>query len=99
MSSTTGQTGGRVICAWCKRDMGPAQTELDTHGCCLGCLRLALREMDERLSAFAQGQEAKGQPGRGDPEARRQEALPGRNGRQGQRERRVAANQRRTEAV
>lgn len=49
---------GRVICAWCKGDMGEAETKLDTHGCCLGCLKLALREVDERLSAFGQGQEA-----------------------------------------
>jgi len=49
---------GRVICAWCKGDMGEAETDLDTHGCCLGCLKLALREVDERLSAFGQGQEA-----------------------------------------
>lgn len=51
---------GRVICAWCKGDMGEAETELDTHGCCLRCLKLALREVDERLSAFGQGQEAGG---------------------------------------
>ena len=38
--------------------MGEAETDLDTHGCCLGCLKLALREVDERLSAFGQGQEA-----------------------------------------
>jgi len=49
---------GRVICAGCKGDMGEAETELDTHGCCLKCLELALREVDERLSAFGQGQEA-----------------------------------------
>lgn len=51
---------GRVFCAWCTGDMGEAETELDTHGCCLKCLKLALREMDERLSAFGQGQEAGG---------------------------------------
>ncbi|MCK4299403.1 MAG: hypothetical protein KAX80_07715 [Planctomycetes bacterium] len=56
---------GRVICAWCKGDMGQAETELDTHGCCLGCLKLALREVDERLAAFGQGQEAGRQKGRG----------------------------------
>ena len=49
---------GRVICAWCNKDMREAETELDTHGCCLKCLKLALREMDERLSAVGQGQEA-----------------------------------------
>jgi len=46
---------GRVICAWCKGDMGEAQTELDTHGCCLKCLALALREVDERLAAVGHG--------------------------------------------
>jgi len=54
---------GRVICAWCKKDMGEAETELDTHGCCLGCVKLALREVVERLAAFGQGQEG-GQSGR-----------------------------------
>ena len=28
---------GRRICAWCKADMGPAQTELNTHGICDKC--------------------------------------------------------------
>ena len=56
---------GRVICSWCKGDMGEAETELDTHGCCLKCLKWALREVDERLAAFEQGREARGQKGRG----------------------------------
>jgi len=56
---------GRVICAWCKGDMGEAETELDTHGCCLGCLKLALREVDERLAAFGQGQAAVAASSRG----------------------------------
>jgi len=45
--------------------MGEAETELDTHGCCLKCLKWALREVDERLAAFEQGREARGQKGRG----------------------------------
>jgi len=49
---------GRVICAWCGKDLREAETELDSHECCLPCLKLALREVDERLSAFGQGQEA-----------------------------------------
>jgi len=57
MSRVNERKRGRVTCAWCKGDMGEAKTGLDTHGCCLGCLKSALREMDERLSAFGQGQE------------------------------------------
>jgi len=51
---------GRVICSWCGKDMGEAETELDTHGCCLGCLKLALREVDERLAAVGHGLAAGG---------------------------------------
>lgn len=58
MSRVSEGKKGRVICAWCKGDMGEAETELDTHGCCLGCLKLALQEVDERLSAFGQGRQA-----------------------------------------
>lgn len=58
MSRVSERKKGRVICSWCDGDMGEAETELDTHGCCLGCLKLALREVDERLAAFGQGQEA-----------------------------------------
>ena len=28
---------GRRICAWCKKDMGPAGTEMDSHGMCKDC--------------------------------------------------------------
>jgi len=59
------QKKGRVICAWCNKDMGEAETALDTHGCCLRCLKLALRELDERLCAYEQGREAGRQKGRG----------------------------------
>jgi hypothetical protein len=28
---------GRIICAWCKRDLGPYSGEGDTHGICADC--------------------------------------------------------------
>ena len=28
---------GRRICAWCKKDMGAAETPEDTHGMCPDC--------------------------------------------------------------
>ena len=28
---------GRFICAWCKTDLGPAQTDEDSHGVCGEC--------------------------------------------------------------
>ncbi len=35
---------GRRICAWCKKDLGPAETEEDTHGMCEECLAKFLKE-------------------------------------------------------
>jgi hypothetical protein len=28
---------GRRICAWCKKVLGPSQTDQDTHGICEEC--------------------------------------------------------------
>lgn len=28
---------GRIICSWCGKDMGPASTDMDTHGICSTC--------------------------------------------------------------
>ena len=61
MSRVSERKKGRVFCAWCDKDMGEAETALHTHGCCLSCLKLALRELDERLSAYEQGREARRQ--------------------------------------
>lgn len=36
---------GRRICAWCKKDLGPAETERDTHGMCEECLAKTLADM------------------------------------------------------
>jgi hypothetical protein len=35
---------GRRICAWCKKDMGGAETEQDTHGMCEECLARVKKE-------------------------------------------------------
>jgi len=59
MSRVSEGKKGRVICAWCKGDMGEAETVLDTHGCCLKCVKSALREVDERLSAHEHAQAVK----------------------------------------
>lgn len=58
------QKKGRVICAWCKRDLGEAETEMDTHGCCLLCLTRERAKLDEMFSAFEQAQEARTRAGR-----------------------------------
>ena len=29
----------RMICAWCDADLGPSDTELDSHGICEPCRR------------------------------------------------------------
>lgn len=28
---------GRRICSWCKKDMGPVETEMDSHTICEEC--------------------------------------------------------------
>ncbi len=35
----------RRICAWCGEDLGPSNTEYDTHGLCCGCLKIQLEEV------------------------------------------------------
>ena len=35
---------GRRVCAWCKKDMGPADTEQDTHGICEDCATKFFKE-------------------------------------------------------
>ncbi len=37
---------GRRICAWCKKDLGPAESEGDTHGICEECLAKVRKEME-----------------------------------------------------
>lgn len=37
---------GRVVCAWCKLDMGPATTEQDTHGLCVPCAEKLLKDYE-----------------------------------------------------
>ena len=32
---------GRVICSWCGKDMGPAKTDMDSHGVCKDCAKNA----------------------------------------------------------
>ena len=33
---------GRIICAWCDKDLGPYNGEGDTHGICADCLKKQL---------------------------------------------------------
>jgi hypothetical protein len=38
---------GRIVCAWCGKDMGPAKTRLDSHEICGTCKVKAMREADD----------------------------------------------------
>ena len=35
---------GRLVCAWCGRDLGPSNTPEDSHGICEKCRRKMLEE-------------------------------------------------------
>jgi len=37
---------GRRICAWCKKDLGPAETEKNSHGICEECLAKVSEEIE-----------------------------------------------------
>lgn len=34
-----GKEKGRILCAWCGRDLGPSGTDENSHGICNKCLR------------------------------------------------------------
>ena len=47
---------GRMICAWCGRDLGPSGTAQDSHGICAACdakLREKAQRQRERLTTAA----------------------------------------------
>ncbi|MBI4085960.1 MAG: hypothetical protein HY433_01805 [Candidatus Liptonbacteria bacterium] len=52
---------GRRICAWCKKDLGPAETEEDTHGMCDECKTKAFAQLAE-LKAEKEEAPAKNPP-------------------------------------
>lgn len=35
---------GRMICAWCGEDMGPSNTDEDSHGICKECAESVFRK-------------------------------------------------------
>ena len=35
----SGKPRGRMLCAWCGRDLGPRGTDADSHGICADCER------------------------------------------------------------
>lgn len=37
--------GGRRICSWCGKDMGPVETELDSHGMCPACFKEEMEKL------------------------------------------------------
>lgn len=37
MDRVSGAPKGRIICAWCGRDLGPSGTRDDSHGVCAAC--------------------------------------------------------------
>jgi len=46
--------GGRVICAWCGKDMGPSPTPEDSHGICPECGRRLLEQARREREAELQ---------------------------------------------
>jgi hypothetical protein len=32
------ESGARVVCAWCGKDLGPSDTDGDSHGICEDCI-------------------------------------------------------------
>lgn len=39
---------GRIICAWCKKDLGQSNTDSDSHGICPSCKEKWMKDVKQK---------------------------------------------------